>query len=55
MVKFNFKIYSILSFPHHNSSPIQTRISKFGGEVQNTLVKVTIVCEVIDLDFQGLI
>ena len=29
--------------PHHNSSPIQARITKFGPEVQNTLVKVPIV------------
>ena len=26
--------------PHHNSSPIQARITKFGPEVQNTLVKI---------------
>ena len=29
--------------PHHNSSPIQVRITKFGPEVQNTLVKILIV------------
>ena len=29
--------------PHHNSSPIQARITKFGPEVQNTLVKIPIV------------
>ena len=29
--------------PHHNSSPIQDRITKFGPEVQNTLVKIPIV------------
>ena len=29
--------------PHHNSPPIQARISKFGPEVQNTLVKIPIV------------
>ena len=29
--------------PHNNSSPIQARITKFGPEVQNTLVKIPIV------------
>ena len=29
--------------PHHNSSPIQSRITKFEPEVQNTLVKIPIV------------
>ena len=29
--------------PHHNSPPIQARITKFGPEVQNTLVKILIV------------
>ena len=29
--------------PHHNSPPIQARITKFGPEVQNTLVKIPIV------------
>ena len=28
---------------HHNSPPIQARITKFGSEVQNTLVKIPIV------------
>ena len=28
--------------PHHNSTPIQARITKFGPEVQNTLVKIPI-------------
>ena len=28
--------------PHHNSSPIQARITKFGPEVQNTSVKIPI-------------
>ena len=28
---------------HHNSPPIQARITKFGPEVQNTLVKIPIV------------
>ena len=31
--------------PHHNSSPIQARITKFGPKVQNTLVKIPIVFE----------
>ena len=29
--------------PHHNSSPIQARITKFGPEVQNTKIKIPIV------------
>ena len=29
--------------PHRNSSPIQARITKFGPEMQNTLVKIPIV------------
>ena len=29
--------------PHHNSSPIQARITKYGWEVPNTLVKIPIV------------
>ena len=29
--------------PHDNSSPIQARITKFGSEVQNTLIKIPIV------------
>ena len=29
--------------PHHNSSPIQARITKFRPEVQNTLVKIPII------------
>ena len=29
--------------PHYNSPPIQVRITKFGPEVQNTLVKIPIV------------
>ena len=28
---------------HHNSSPIQARITKFGPEVQNTLVEIPVV------------
>ena len=38
--------------PHHNSSPIQARITKFGPEVQNTLVEIPIVLEAIELDIQ---
>ena len=34
---------STLSLSCHNSSPIQARITKFGSEVQNTLVKIPIV------------
>ena len=29
--------------PHHNSSPIQARITKFGPKVRNTLFKIPIV------------
>ena len=39
--------------PHHNSPLIQARITKFGPEVQNTLVKTPIVLGAIDLDLQG--
>ena len=46
-VKFNFKvqIYPILSLSasHHNLSPVQTRFTKFGPKVQNTLVNIPIV------------
>ena len=38
---------------YNNWSPVQTRITKFGIEVQNTLVKIPIVLWVIDLDIQG--
>ena len=39
--------------PRDNSLPVQARITKFGAQMQNTLVKVPIVCGVIDLDLQG--
>ena len=40
--------------PHHYSPPIQARITKFGPEVQNTLVEILIVLwGAIDLDLQG--
>ena len=39
--------------PDHNSLPIQARITKFGLEVENSLVKVAIVLVAIDLDLQG--
>ena len=44
-VKFNLKvwIYRILSLSAHYSLPIQARITKFGPEVQNSLVKISIV------------
>ena len=32
--------------PHHNSPPIQARITKFWPEVQNTLVKIAIVLRI---------
>ena len=54
-VKFTLKvkIYPISACPHHNSSPVQARITKFGGELQNTLVKISIVLVVIDLALQS--
>ena len=39
--------------PHHNSPPIQARITKFGPEMQNTLVKIPVVLGAIDLKLQG--
>ena len=36
-------VYQSLACPHDNSSPVQVRITKFGAEKQNTLVKVPIV------------
>ena len=42
-----------LACPSNNSGPVQVRITKFGSKVRNNLVKVPIVCAVIDLDLQG--
>ena len=40
-----------MSFIHYNSSPVQSRINKFGPEVQNALVKIPIdLGGSIDLD-----
>ena len=36
-------VYQSLACPHNNSSPVQARITKFGPEKQNTLVKIPIV------------
>ena len=36
-------MYQSLACPHDNSSPVQARITKFGPEKQNTLVKIPIV------------
>ena len=36
-------VYQSLLCPHDNSSPVQARITKFGPEKQNTLVKIPIV------------
>ena len=36
-------VYQSLACPHDNSSPVQARITKFGPEKQNTLVKIPIV------------
>ena len=46
-------MYLDLSIPHHNSSPIQARITIFRPDVQNTLVKIPIVLGAIDVDVQG--
>ena len=35
-------VYQSLACPHDNSSPVQARITKFGPENQNTLVKIPI-------------
>ena len=51
--KVNVKVYPIWACPHYNSSPIQARITKFGPDVQNTLVKIPIVWVAIDLNLQG--
>ena len=39
--------------PHHNSSPIQARITKFGPEVRNTLFKIPIVVFFVSFFFGG--
>ena len=36
-------VYQSLACPDDNSSPVQARITKFGPEKQNTLVKFPIV------------
>ena len=36
-------VYQSLACPHDNSSSVQARITKFGPEKQNTLVKIPIV------------
>ena len=38
------------AYPHDNLRPIQARITKFGPEVQNSLVKISVVLGVIDQD-----
>ena len=38
--------------PRHNSSPLQDRITKFGSEVQNTLVKIPNVWGQMTLTFK---
>ena len=38
------KFIPSLAAPHYNSPPIQARITKFGPEVQDTLVKIPIDC-----------
>ena len=39
----NSKFTPFWACPHHNSPPIHARITKFGPEVRNTLVKIPIV------------
>ena len=39
----NSKFNPFWACPHHNSSPVQARITKFGSEVQNSLVKILIL------------
>ena len=46
-------VYQSLACPHDNSSAVHARITKFGWETQNTLVKMPIIFGVIDLDLQG--
>ena len=36
-------VCQLLACPHHNSGPVQARITKFGTKVQNNLIKVPIV------------
>ena len=50
---WNSKFTPFWACSHHNSPPIQARITKFRPEVQNTLVKIPIVLGAIDLDLQG--
>ena len=40
---WKFKFTPFWACPHHNSPPIQARITKFGPEMQNILVKIPIV------------
>ena len=36
-------VYQSFACPHDNSSPVQARVTRFGREKQNTLVKIPIV------------
>ena len=45
------KLTPFWACPHNNSSPVQARTTKFGPEVENTLVKIPIVL-VIELTCQ---
>ena len=45
-------VYQSLACPHDNSA-VQAKITKFGSEMQNTLIKMPIILGVIDLDLQG--
>ena len=38
-------VYQSLACPHDNSSTVQARITKFGSEMRNTLVKMLIIFE----------
>ena len=46
-------VYQSLACPRDNSGPVHARITKYGPNMQKTLVKVPIVLGAIDLDLQG--
>ena len=52
-VRVSVCVYQSLACPLDNLSAVQARITKFGWETQNTLVKMPIILGVIDLDLQG--
>ena len=44
-LRLKSKLTQFWACPHHNSSPIQTRITKFGPDVQYTLVNIPVIVE----------